>query len=121
MEFEFPKLIGKTDGGIYVATAIISGHQHIRFNKCAIFEFGLSHGEWILLGFNRETKTIAIKRFKEWQPGARKLSIRGNHAMLASRLFIRHYQLPTTRNHYYLKALDEMLVFCLDDTLEGTT
>lgn len=96
-------------------------NDRIHLNSAAVSKYGLKKGIKILLGYNKDTKTIGIKILADGDisDGARKLSVNQAHASITARRFLGHFGI-TERGRYQLEydESQKVLYFALGQRMK---
>ena len=85
-------------------------------NVPAVRQFKIKDGSFVELGYDRETKTVALKVVAKNSPTARKVNINGGNkgGHISARIFFNHFSIPHTRKRkFFLMKSGKMLTFCL--------
>jgi hypothetical protein len=112
MSFEF----FAEDGRSFAPRASIRGNGQIGFNQGAVKRFGITDGQMVLLGYDKEEKAIAIKRITETQNGAKKVTVRENNAWISAKGFLDFFGIDYKEGKTYdLCEEGGLLVFHLEN------
>lgn len=113
MNFEFFTKEGKG----FAPKASIRKPGQIGLNQGAVERFKFKDGEYVLLGYDKDEKVVAIRRLGEPQKGVKKVRVKGNSGSISAKSFFDYFEIPYDEPHSYELKNDaeneELLVFYL--------
>jgi len=103
-------------GRSYIPKATVSSTT-ISINSGAVDKFGIRDMKFVMLGYNEETKTIAIKPLREPKDGAIKLRHHGPGAAISAKAFIDYFSIPTNKsnNRFSCYFNEGLITFSLEE------
>lgn len=122
MGFEFFKGGGRG----FRPRASIRKQGQIGLNQGAVRRFSLKEWQFVVLGYDRDTKRIGLKRaIDESTPGAQKLVIKSDSVSIAARSFLEYFDIPyqhkTRQFDVEMDESEQMLVINLLDNEDFST
>ena len=111
------------EGKGFAPKASIRKPGQIGLNQGAIERFKFRNGEFVLLGYDREGKMVAIRRLDEAQKGVKKVTIKGNSGAISAKSFFDYFNILYNQPHSYELKEDkenDLLVFYLETSDENT-
>jgi len=105
------------DGKGFLPKASIRKPGQIGLNQGAVERFEFKNGEYVLLGYDREKKMIAIRRIDDVQKGAKKVLVKGNSGAISAKSFFDYFDIPYHKTDAYELQEDkenELLVFYIE-------
>ena len=113
----------RKEGKGFAPKASIRKPGQIGLNQGAIERFKFQNGEFVLLGYDRDEKMVAIQRLDEAQKGVKKVTIKGNSGAISAKSFFDYFGIPYNKPHAYELKEDKennLLVFHLEASDEHT-
>ncbi|MCF7956673.1 MAG: hypothetical protein K9M75_12790 [Phycisphaerae bacterium] len=78
----------------------------IGLNQGAVKRFNIKETQYVLLGYDKERKMIAIKLIDKQQKGARKGIVRENNCSIAAKGFFDFFSIPYAESKSFEAKLD---------------
>jgi len=107
MTFEFFTKEGKG----FAPKASIRKPGQIGLNQGAVERFKFRDGEYVLLGYDRDAKVVAIRRLEEPQKGVKKISVKGKSGSISAKSFFDYFGISYDEPHSYELKEDETAGF----------
>ena len=119
MDFEFFEEAGR---GVEPKASIRKQGQ-IGFNQGAIKRFNITDNQDILLGYDRASKTVAVKFIDEPRQGSKRAVVRSNNCSISAKAFFDFFDIPykSKTESYGIKedAENRLLTFCIAKEDDG--
>ncbi len=113
MAIEFFRKGGKG----YIPKASVRMHGQIGFNHGAVEKFQIKNGQYVLLGYDKDKRIVAIRRIDEAEEGAKRVIVKGNSGSIGAKAFFDYFGItPKKTKSYPLQVEPEgkLLVFHLE-------
>lgn len=107
------------EGKGFFPKASIRKPGQIGLNQGSIERFKFRNGEYVLLGYDREKRMVAIKRVAEATKGAKKVIVKGKNGAISTKSFFDYFDIQYDKPEAYeLHEGNEkdLLVFYLEST-----
>jgi hypothetical protein len=95
------------DGRGFEPKASIRKQGQIGLNQGALTRYKIKHNQEVLLGYDKETKTVVIKLLNSSQKGSKRAAIRGNNCSIAAKGFFDYFNIPYNETNSYKLYEDE--------------
>ena len=82
------------EGKGFLPKASIRKPGQIGLNQGAIERYKFKNGELVLLGYDKDEKMIGIKRLKQPEKGAKKVTIKDNNGAISAKSFFDYFNIP---------------------------
>lgn len=114
MKFEFFTESGRG----YEPRASIRKQGQIGLNHGSVKRYEIRDGQDVLLGYDRQSSTVAIKFIDGPQQGSKKAMVKKNNCSISAKAFFDYFdiQYKDKTESYELKSKEDgLLVFCIDE------
>lgn len=111
------------EGKGFSPKASIRKPGQIGLNQGSVERYKFINGEYVLLGYDREKKMVAIRRLNEAEKGAKKVNVKVNNGAISAKSFLDYFGIPyDKKGSFELKEDKEknLLVFYIE-TSQGDT
>jgi hypothetical protein len=101
----------------YLPKASIRKPGQIGLNQGSVERYKFNNGDYVLLGYDREQKKIAIRRLNEQEKGAKKVIVKGNNGAISAKSFFDYFNIPYDKSDSYDLEEDkenDLLVFYIE-------
>ena len=105
------------EGKGFSPKASIRKPGQIGLNQGSVERYKFINGEYVLLGYDREKKMVAIRRLNEAEKGAKKVNVKGNNGAISAKSFLDYFGIPyDKKGSFELKEDKEkqLLVFYIE-------
>lgn len=78
----------------FVPKASIRSQGQIGLNQGAVHRFDLKNGDFVVLGYDKENRMIAIKPCKGTDAGSKRLVVRSKNGSISAKSFFDYFEIP---------------------------
>jgi hypothetical protein len=120
MAFEF----FEEEGRGFEPKATIRKQGQIGLNQGVLKRFDIKGDQPVLLGYDRETKVVAIRLLDEPRKGSKRAVIRSNNCSIAAKSFFDYFDIPYREQtvHFTIEKNEDknMITFCIAEKGENS-
>lgn len=101
----------------FAPKASIRRQGQIGLNQGAINRFGIKNGQYVLLGYDRTNKIVALKLTNESEKGAKRINVKEKNGSISAKSFFDFFAIPYDKTTAYELKEDQvkdLLVFYIE-------
>ena len=107
----------RKDGKGFAPKASVRKQGQIGLNQGAVDRFKIKDGQYVLLGYDKDRKMVAIRLIQEREKGAKKIIVKGTNGSISAKGFFDYFAIPYKKTDSYDLTKDtenNLLTFFLE-------